>query len=320
MRLHREEDSRAELNISKNRLTKTCLYAIGGNALSNPASKEDEGSILEMVLSDVFDLLEAGYAVILTHGNGPQVGQMLLMEESHGVEPEGLDHWVAATQGTIGHDIATKLDGMLTARRRHEQVATLMTRVAVDPEDSAFAMPTKPVGPIISGDYPEHWTVGETVNGLRRLVPSPRPIEILDTDAILALTRAGAIVLACGGGGIPVLVDEAGFHGVEAVIDKDLVSSLLAQSLDVDLFIISTAVDTIKIGFGTDSEKSLRLVAASDLKAHLVAGEFPTGSMGPKVTALLEAKINSPSMEVILCQPGDALAAVRGTAGTTVEK
>ncbi len=320
MRLHREEDSRAGLNISKNRLTKTCLYAIGGNALSNPASMDADDIILERVLGDVFDLLEAGFAVILTHGNGPQVGQLLLMEESHGGDPEGLDHWVASTQGTIGHDIATKLDGMLTARRRHEQVATLLTRVAVDPEDSAFAMPTKPVGPIIMGDYPEHWTVGETANGLRRLVTSPRPIEILDTDAILALSRAGAIVLACGGGGIPVLVNESGYHGVEAVIDKDLVSSLLAQSLNVDLFIISTAVDSIKVDFGTENEKSLRLIAASDLKAHLVADQFPSGSMGPKVSALLEAKINSPSMEVVLCQPGDALAAVRGTAGTTVEK
>lgn len=320
MRLHRGTDSRAELNISQNRSAKTCLYAIGGNALSNPVTPGVENNVLDAVLGDVFDLLEAGYAIILTHGNGPQVGQMLLMEESHGDNPEGLDHWVAATQGTIGHDIATRLDGLLTSRRRHEQVATLMTRVAVDPEDSAFSMPTKPVGPIISGDYPDHWTVGDTANGLRRLVPSPRPIEILDSDAILALTRAGAIVLACGGGGIPVLVEETGFHGVDAVIDKDLVSSLLAQSLDVDLFIISTAVDAIKIDFGKENENSLRLVAASDLKAHLVAGQFPEGSMGPKVGALLEAKVRHPGMEVILCQPGDALAAVRGTAGTTIEK
>jgi carbamate kinase len=319
MRLHRPEDARAELNISPNRLRKICLYAIGGNALSNPLSPNDENDVMDAVLNDVFEIIEAGYSVVLTHGNGPQVGELLLMEESHGEQPEGLDHWVAATQGTLGHDIATRLDGLLTSRKRHEQVATLLTRVAVDPEDSAFAMPTKPIGPIITGDVPEHWTVGKTSNGLRRLVPSPRPLEILDSDAIESLVNAGAIVLSCGGGGIPVLVDETGFHGVEAVIDKDLVSSLLAQTLSVDLFIISTAVDSIKINFGTPTETPLRLVAAADLKAHLAAGQFPMGSMGPKVESLISAKCSHPSMEVILCMPGQALAAVRGEAGTTVE-
>lgn len=311
-------DSRAELNISHNQKNRTCLYAVGGNALSNPISPNEPNRALDLVLSDIFDLLEAGYSIVMTHGNGPQVGQMLLLEESFGGEPEGLDYWVAATQGTIGHDIATKLDGLLTARKRHEQVATLLTRVAVDTEDSAFAMPTKPIGPIILGPPPSHWTVAETSKGLRRVVPSPRPIEILDTDAILALSGAGAIVLACGGGGIPVLVDETGFHGVEAVIDKDLVSSLLAQSLDVDLFIISTAVDSIKINFGKKDEKKLQSVSIKDLRAYFNQNQFPKGSMGPKVSALLDAKEQKPLMDVILCQPGDALSAIRGEAGTTL--
>ena len=319
MRLHRPEDARAGLNISRNRTPKTCLYAVGGNALSDPTDLGAANAALDAVLEDVFDLLEAGYNVVLTHGNGPQVGQLLLMEESHGAPPEGLDNWVAATQGTIGHDIATRLDGLLSSKRRHEQVACLLTRVAVDPDDPGFTTPTKPVGPVIRGEAPAHWVVGETAVGPRRMVASPRPVEILDADAIEALLRAGAIVLACGGGGVPVIVDDIGFHGVEAVIDKDRVSSLLARTLDVDLFIISTAVDAVRIDFGSPDERALRLVAAADLKAHLAQGQFPAGSMGPKVEALLDAKLARPGMEVLLCTPGEALAAVRGEAGTTVE-
>ena len=318
MRLHRAEDARAGLNISRNRTPKTCLYAIGGNALSDPLHPEAENDALDAVLDDVFDLLEAGYNVVLTHGNGPQVGQLLLMEESLGGSPEGLDNWVAATQGTIGHDIATRLDGLLSSRFRHEQVACLLTRVAVDADDPAFEKPTKPIGPVISGDAPDDWVVGQTLKGPRRLVASPSPIEILDADAIEALLHAGAIVLACGGGGIPVVVDKVGFHGVEAVIDKDRVSSLLAQTLSVDLLIISTAIDSIRVNFGTPEEKALRMVAAADLKAFLAQGQFPAGSMGPKVESLLAAKLAKPSMEVLLCTPGQALAAVRGEAGTTV--
>jgi len=319
MRLHRPSDVRAELNISQNRTAKTCLYAIGGNALSDPLHPEAPNDVLDSVLDDVFDLLEAGYNIVLTHGNGPQVGQLLLMEESLGGVPEGLDNWVAATQGTIGHNIATRLDGLLTSKHRHEQVATLLTRVAVDENDPGFKTPTKPIGPVILGDAPNHWVVGQTLQGPRRLVASPLPVEILDADAIEALLHAGAIVLACGGGGIPVIVEPTGFRGVEAVIDKDRVSSLLAQTLAVDLFIISTAIDSIRVNFGTPEEKALRMVAAADLQAHLSQSQFPSGSMGPKVEALLEAKLGRPSMEVLLCTPGQALAAVRGEAGTTVE-
>jgi carbamate kinase len=330
MRLHRPADARAGLNISKNRAIRTCLYAVGGNALSDPSKPDgDSTDVLGAVLEDVVDLLEAGYRVVMTHGNGPQVGQLLMMEEAaieaveFITEPEGLDNWVAATQGTLGHDIATRLDGVLTSRGRHEQVATLLTRVVVSADDEAFLEPTKPVGPVISeqamSSLPSNWVVKHTAQGNRRVVASPEPLEILDVDAIAALVDAGAIVLACGGGGIPVIIEEDGLAGVDAVIDKDRVSSLLARALAVDLMVISTGVDSIRLNFGAENEKSLRLIAAADLTAHLAQGQFPAGSMGPKVEALLAAKIAIPSMEVLLCQPGDALSAVRGLAGTTVE-
>ena len=307
------------------------VYAVGGNALSDPAAAGSDASAaaeraMEAVLEDVVDLLEAGYRVVLTHGNGPQVGEMLLMEEAlfdrreGGPEPAGLDHWVAATQGTLGHEIATQLDSVLTRRGRHEQVATILTRVEVDRNDPAFTQPSKPIGPLIDdlGAVPESWHVGVTAAGPRRVVASPLPQSILDADAINALLKAGAVVLCAGGGGIPVALGESGFDGVEAVIDKDRVSSLIAQSIGANLLLISTAIDAIRLDFGKPSERKIRNLSVSDATSHLDEGQFPAGSMGPKVEAMLAAKQNDPEMVVVLCQPGQALSAIRGEAGTTI--
>jgi len=307
------------------------VYAVGGNALSDPAAAGSDASAaaeraMEAVLEDVVDLLEAGYRVVLTHGNGPQVGEMLLMEEAlfdrreGGPEPAGLDHWVAATQGTLGHEIATRLDSVLTRRGRHEQVATILTRVEVDRNDPAFAQPSKPIGPLIDdlGAVPESWHVGVTAAGPRRVVPSPLPQSILDADAINALLKAGAVVLCAGGGGIPVASGKSGFDGVEAVIDKDRVSSLIAQSIGANLLLISTAIDAIRLDFGKPSERKIRNLSVSDATSHLDEGQFPAGSMGPKVEAMLAAKQNDSEMVVVLCQPGQALSAIRGEAGTTI--
>ena len=307
------------------------VYAVGGNALSDPAAAGSAASAaaeraMEAVLEDVVDLLEAGYRVVLTHGNGPQVGEMLLMEEAlfdrreGGPEPAGLDHWVAATQGTLGHEIATRLDSVLTRRGRHEQVATILTRVEVDRNDPAFAHPSKPIGPLIDdlGAVPEAWHVGVTAAGPRRAVASPLPQSILDADAINALLKAGAVVLCAGGGGIPVASGKSGFDGVEAVIDKDRVSSLIAQSIGANLLLISTAIDAIRLDFGMPTERKIRNLSISDACSHLDEGQFPAGSMGPKVEAMLAAKQNDPKMVVVLCQPGQALPAIRGEAGTTI--
>jgi len=307
------------------------VYAIGGNALSDPAAVGSDASaaaemVMEAVLEDVVDLLEAGYRVVLTHGNGPQVGEMLLMEEAlfdnreGGPEPAGLDHWVAATQGTLGHEIATRLDSVLTRRGRHEQVATILTRVEVDGSDEAFSQPSKPIGPLIDDldAIPESWNVGITAAGPRRVVASPRPQSILDADAIDALLAAGAVVLCAGGGGIPVVSGDSGFEGIEAVIDKDRVSSLIAQSIGANLLIISTAIDTIRIDFGKPSEQILSSLSLAEAATHLDDGQFPAGSMGPKVESMLDAKRHDPKMSVVLCKPGEALPAIRGQAGTSI--
>ncbi len=313
------------------------VYAVGGNALSNPSLEGSEAksaaeNVMGLVLEDVVDLLEAGIRVVLTHGNGPQVGELLLMEEalfdrrndldSSPPMPEGLDHWVAASQGTLGHDIATRLDNTLRRRGRHEQVATLLTRVEVSSSDPAFSLPTKPIGPVIDDLdlIPDSWAVGVTNadSGPRRVVASPKPISIIDSDAIEALLLAGAVVLCGGGGGIPVIADKGGIKGIEAVIDKDRVSALLANSLNADYLFISTAVDSIKIDFGTDSESNISSLSISEAIIHLENGQFPVGSMGPKVEAMIFAKKSTPGMKVILCKPGDAIDAMRGEVGTTI--
>ncbi len=313
------------------------VYAIGGNALSNPSLKGSESAIasekvMASVLEDVVDLLEAGIMVVMTHGNGPQVGEMLLMEEAlfdrrmHDEEhdramTEGLDHWVAATQGTLGHEIATRLDNVLQRRGRHEQVVTLLTRVEVSDEDEAFSRPTKPIGPVIDDldIVPNNWVLGITNldTGPRRVVASPKPIRIIDLDAIDALVSAGAVVLCGGGGGIPVVSQKGGLKGIEAVIDKDWVSALLASSLNAEYLFISTAIDSVKINFQEDGEESISKLTVSEAKKHLLDNQFPAGSMGPKIEAMIFAKEKNPNLKAILCKPGDAIEAMRGVKGTT---
>ena len=323
-------------DVSQRSSPRLAVYAVGGNALSDPALKGAEArsaaeAIMDDVLEDVVDLLEAGIRVVITHGNGPQVGELLLMEESlferrrvesSNVTPQplGLDNWVAATQGTLGHEIATNLDNILQARGRHEQVVTLLTRVEVDANDSAFSQPTKPIGPIIDDldAVPSNWEIGITDVGPRRVVASPKPISIIDSDAIEALISAGAVVLCAGGGGIPVISHNRGIQGVEAVIDKDRVSALLAVSLNADFLFISTAVDSVKLDFGSDNEHRITTMSISEAKQYLEDGQFPEGSMGPKIEAMLFAKQKTPELSVSLCQPGDVIEAMRGVVGTTI--
>lgn len=314
------------------------VYAVGGNALSNPALVGEEAEkasrmVMQAVLDDVVDLLEAGFRVVLTHGNGPQVGELLLMEEAlydrrknsgfgSPPSPLGLDNWVAATQGTLGHDIATRLDNTLRGRGRHEQVVALLTRVVVSLDDPRFTRPTKPIGPLIDDldAVPDSWVIGVTKDdvGARRVVPSPVPVEIVDLDAIELMLEAGAVVLCCGGGGIPVAEVDGCLSGIEAVIDKDLVTSLLSVSLGADLFVVSTAVDSIKLDFGTDDERAISTLTLEEAGRHLSNGQFPLGSMGPKVDSMILAKKGNPKMAVILCSPGQVMSAIRGEKGTTL--
>ncbi len=298
-------------------MSRTVVYALGGNALSSPnqQSENDTALVLAKVISDVVDLLEAGWRVVLTHGNGPQVGHLMSLDGS-----QSMDSWVAATQGMIGHDLALNLDSILQARGRPETTAVVLTRVEVDPSDPGFSMPTKPVGPILSDSevMERDWDIAMTVNGPRRVVASPLPMRILDIDVIEALVSKNAIVICGGGGGIPVVRKNGHLVGIPAVIDKDRLSSLLAIRLQVDALIISTAVDSIKTGFGTSEEKSHSQMNVEQAMSFMDSGEFPKGSMGPKVGSLIEAVMHVPGIKAILCQPGDAVMALRGDAGTKI--
>jgi carbamate kinase len=270
------------------------VVALGGNAIAgergaDPVSQQEavEGACVQIA-----ELVEHGHDVVITHGNGPQVGNLLLKNDlaRHVVPPVPLDWCVAQTQATLGFLIVTALEARLPGRF----VGTVVTRVLVDAGDPAWHTPTKPIGRYVSEDEAaERIAAGEAwqergSKGWRRMVPSPRPLEILDRATIVALIEDGAIVVACGGGGIPMVREDGVLRGVECVLDKDLTAALLARTVGADVLLIATDVEAAAIGYGTDRQEWLGEVEPDRLQALLDAGEFAGGSMGPKVQAALQ--------------------------------
>ena len=322
--------SKSSIEYSTNPKKRIALYAIGGNALNDPqnpkSSESDE--VLRSVIDDIIYLLEAGFGVVLTHGNGPQVGDLLMLEEKSLSSSDttrsrnGLDSWVAATQGMIGSELANELDTKLRLKGRAETTAVILTRVEVDSSDLAFMKPTKPVGPVLDSNSieGEDWDIAMTGVGPRRVVASPRPVKILDVDVISNLCRLGAVVICGGGGGVPVTWENKIWSGSEAVIDKDLLSAKLAIDLEADIFVLSTAVDSVMRDFGKENQSRIEKLSFSDAKIGLRSGDFPAGSMGPKIEAMLQAKTEREEMNVVLCRPGFVSEAIRGESGTTIAK
>ena len=298
-------------------MKKMAVYALGGNALQPPKSDSTTSSeVLARVMSDVIDLLEMDWTVIITHGNGPQVGYLMEMD-TDGVH--SLEAWVAATQGMIGHDLSMNLQAILQRRLRPERTAVIVTRVEVDHEDPAFSLPTKPVGPILDATtvMSADWDIAETIHGPRRVVASPKPIQIMELDVIRKLVELQAVVICGGGGGVPV-VDHEGHHlGVPAVIDKDLLSARLAIDLGADALIISTDADSVYTDFGTKKAKALRTISVKEAESMENEGQFPAGSMRPKVQALCSYVSEVEGSQGIFCSPGSVLDALRGEEGTT---
>ena len=270
------------------------VVALGGNAIAgergaDPASQQEA---VEGACDQIAELIRHGHEVVITHGNGPQVGNLLLKNDlaRHVVPPVPLDWCVAQTQATLGFLIVTALE----ARVPDRFVAAVVTRVLVDAADPAWQTPTKPIGRYVSAeDAAERIAAGEAweergEKGWRRMVPSPQPLEILERATILALIGDGAIVVAAGGGGIPMVREDGVLRGVEAVLDKDLTAALLARTVGADVLLIATDVEAAAIGFGTDRQEWLGAVGADRLQALLDAGEFAGGSMGPKVRAALQ--------------------------------
>ena len=312
---------RAKPQIAQNPLLavrKLAVYALGGNALAPPTvDGSGAAAVLARVMSDIIDLLEMDWRVVITHGNGPQVGHLLALDLD---ATHPLDEWVAATQGMIGHELSTNLQAILARRRRPERTAVVLTRVEVDAADEAFAWPTKPVGPVLDAKtvMSADWDIAQTVHGPRRVVASPAPLRVLEIDVIRHLVNLQAVVVCGGGGGIPVATVDGIEIGMPAVVDKDLFSSCLAQGLGADALIISTEADAIYTDFGTPSATAHRHLTPDDVKRMDEQGHFPPGSMGPKAKALCEFVLHSEQGKALLCQPGDVLAALRGEAGTTV--
>jgi carbamate kinase len=313
------------------RVGERTVIALGGNAIS-PASgagtAEEQTANVWRTMSQVADLVAEGRTeLVITHGNGPQVGNVLIKNElaRDVVPPVPLDWCVAQTQATLGFTIANTLVYELAVRGSHQPVVPVISRVLVGRDDPAWTAPSKPIGPYLQDDAEvarrqaeglAFVRVGE--RGWRRVVPSPRPRVSLDRPAVELLLDDGAIVVANGGGGIPVVDDHDGpMHGVEAVIDKDLAGGLLAAEIGAAVFAILTDVAGVAIGFGTSGERWLADVTLAELHEYRSAGEFTAGSMGPKVDAACRFVEQTGGLAVIASLDA-AVAAVHGTAGTRI--
>jgi len=300
----------------------TTVVALGGNALMRPGERgtaaEQRANLREMCEA-LRPLLEAGGELVVTHGNGPQVGNELVRQEraADEVPPLPLYLAVAQTQAEIGALLESELQAVAG-----RPVACLLTHVRVGDDDPAFGEPTKPVGPFYSQEQAQElerergWTVREDPGrGWRRVVPSPAPLEVVELDAVRALLAAGTIAIACGGGGIPVSSRNGRLAGLDAVIDKDRVSSLLAVRLEAERLLILTDVDAVYRGFGTDSPEELRTLTADEGEALLA--ELATGSMGPKVEAAV-AFVRATGHEALIASAQVLSAALEGAAGTRI--
>lgn len=307
------------------------VIALGGNAISpaqGAGTAAEQTDNIARTMAQIADVVQTGrHAIVLTHGNGPQVGNVLIKNElaRDVVPPVPLDWCVAQTQATIGFTIANTLGTELARRGLARPVVPVVSRVLVDPDDVAFQRPTKPIGPWMTDEADlarreadGQYLTAPSARGRRRLVASPMPIESLDRPAIELLLDDGAIVVANGGGGIPVVAGPGGsLHGVEAVIDKDRSAALLAIELEADELVILTDVDGVAIAHGTPQEQWLTVVTVDELHRRAADGHFTEGSMGPKVEAAC-AFVASTGRPAVIANLSDVRSALDGVAGTRI--
>jgi carbamate kinase len=312
----------------------SALIAIGGNALvlegevgSLTRQRERAAEFGEQIA----ELAAGGWRLVISHGNGPQVGFILRRGEL--VAPDALIEglpdlplWlaVADSQGGIGHILALEIDNALLRRGLATRAVAVLTHAEVDPEDSAFGALTKPIGSTMTADVARlrmseaGWTVVETSDGVyRRVVASPHPKAIIEADQIRSLAGTDAVVIAGGGGGIPVVRDQDGWHSVDAVIDKDRASALLAARVGLDTLVLVTGVDQVYVHFGTDRQRALTVIDSEEARAYLAAGEFPAGSMGPKVESALQF-LEAGGRRAVITSLAKLPEALKGTAGTSI--
>lgn len=301
----------------------TC--AIGGNSIiksGQRGSQEEQFQNASETAKHIASMIEEGYSVVITHGNGPQVGNALLRVEVSRdiVPPLSLDFCGSQTQAELGYMIQQTLGNELRSRRINRVVATVVTQVVVDPSDPSFSHPTKPIGPFYR-EKNERWHMVEDAGrGYRRVVPSPMPKRIVEADLVKKLLINGFIVVAVGGGGIPVVRNgRARLKGVAAVIDKDYASSLLSVAVGADLFLISTDIDKVYLNYNKPNQRGLNEVELEDAKRYLAEGHFLEGSMAPKMRAVIDF-LEKGGSEAIITSPELIPKALMGKAGTKIFK
>jgi carbamate kinase len=310
-------------------MSKLVLVAVGGNALIRAGQKGTAQEQFENAVDTaaaIVRLIKAGYRVVLTHGNGPQVGAMLTRSEMAAAYAYRmpLDCCVASTQGEIGYVLQYAMWQAMQAAGLNTPVVSLVTQVLVDSRDPAFQKPTKPIGPFYTRDVAERyrdlfdWHVTEDSNrGYRRVVPSPEPKEIVELEAIRACVDRGLVVIAGGGGGIPVFNDHDISKGVEAVIDKDHTSAVLAHQLDADIFVVATDVEKVCLHYKKPNQRQLERLTVEECRRYLAEGQFPPGSMGPKIHAAA-VFVERTGKEAIITNHDHMFDAIHGQGGTRV--
>ena len=304
------------------------VIAIGGNSLildSKKITVADQYQAASETAHHIAALVAAGYRVVITHGNGPQVGFILLRSDlaRNVLHQVPLDSCVADTQGALGYQIGQTLANELKRQGIQKPIATVVTQVLVDNRDPAFANPTKPIGSFYTEEEAQKhkaesgWTLKEDAGrGWRRVVASPKPLRIVEENTVRLLLEQDVVVIAVGGGGIPVRENEKGeLEGCAAVIDKDLASCLLAKNLKADLFIISTGVDKVAVDYKKPTQRELDKLTVAEAKKYLAEGQFPVGSMGPKIEAAIDF-LEHGGKEVIITQPFLLEEAIAGRNGT----
>lgn len=308
---------------------KRIVIALGGNALGD--TLPEQMIAVKSTAKALCDLIEEGHQVVVVHGNGPQVGMInnamsALAREDHNQPNTPLSVCVAMSQAYIGYDLQNALREELRKRGFvRTPVVTVVTQVRVDPDDPAFENPSKPIGHFLSEEEARHQAESyghimkeDAGRGYRRVVASPKPVEIVELDAISSLVDAGKIVICCGGGGIPVVLKEDHLKGASAVIDKDFASCLLAKKLDADMLIILTAVEKVAVNFGKENEEWLDEMTISQAEKYIEEGQFAPGSMLPKIQAAIDFAGSGPERSALITLLEKAKDGIRGKTGTRI--
>ena len=310
--------------------TRLAVVAFGGNALlrsEDRGTQEEQIARAKQAARWLAEIVRHGYKLIVVHGNGPQVGNILVQNEeaSTKIPPQTLDVCVAQTEGSMGFLLQQAIRNRLDSIGVGGDVATILTEVEVDPGDPAFKRPTKPIGPFVTRYRAEAlerdlgWTMREDAGrGWRHVVPSPRPLRILNLQTIVHMLDSAAVVIAAGGGGIPVVRGRDGqWRGVEAVIDKDFASSLLASELHAEMYVVLTGVAKVSIDFEKPTERALDRITVDEARRYLAEGQFPAGSMGPKIEASIQF-VNRGGGQVLITDVEHLRDALQGKDGTLI--